>query len=791
MLNLKQKQKALIESRRGSTVGLADGVGGASPPTGKRGSIAGLHGDILARRGSLPALQMVPSVNIVNPPPGSSLVSTQTPVKRGTGPNPNGGIQRQNSNSSSQSQAAPNSVAFGPSTGSSNTHAANPSSSPVLRQGSGAVPGRMSNGAGGPARTSSPANHVVPSQVAHNPPQPRPYHGQTANPQQRSPPTSHPHGQQPAPLPSASQSAVNHTQQQQSQAAHIASQGLTALASALPPPPTSFAMRRAGQLGGRGNKPADIVVVSPRDSEVPVNSSGVRKTPSQLSLNSAHAAQVQPALVKSPMQVPSQQPIRSRSSYLALQPSIQSAPAIPRPGQAVGRFPMTIPALPGLPPAANQSQLQSGRLVAAPGAPGATPRRVIPGHVPPTPTRLSMQRATGTTSETANVRLSHPTGSNLALPMMPKTPATTFHAIKSAVAGSSSSGQVLAVNAAGTHGPTAAEKQAFLAPFEQFYDALADARTLKGWFGEQLTRVGKVVREVEVEKAEVARLREELNSARAGPSAEDINRAVAQAVAEATRGWREEVGRLQSRVNQLESSLGAAGRNSSRLVPMDQDVPSGSVEAALVTSKGAGRPLVNGINGRRVENESADVDVEMDSDTVREDQGYPTASDSYTFPPAPAPAIVPSRSAATGTSGSDSISSPDMTRQQRSVSPLLRMTLTSSGGSNSVRWSTSRSDASSPAPSEVGPGRGLSVSAMRFEPPASSPASRSVPGPTTSQPSAPSALPRVKIEDANESSERRTIAGASGSSRGEEPTPQKRQSLGNEGRSPPSTTALQ
>ncbi len=107
MLNLKQKQKALIESRRGSVVGLADGMGGAaSPPTGKRGSIAGLHGDILARRGSLPALQVVPSVNIVTPPPGSSLVSTQTPVKRGTGPSPNGGIQRQNSNSSAQSQAA-------------------------------------------------------------------------------------------------------------------------------------------------------------------------------------------------------------------------------------------------------------------------------------------------------------------------------------------------------------------------------------------------------------------------------------------------------------------------------------------------------------------------------------------------------------------------------------------------------------------------------------------------------------------------------------------------------------
>ncbi|KLO14806.1 hypothetical protein SCHPADRAFT_996318 [Schizopora paradoxa] len=804
MLNLKQKQKALIESRRGSVAGV-DG-GAASPPIGKRGSIAGLHGDILARRGSLPALQVVPSVNIVNPPPGSSLVSNQTPVKRGTGPSPNGGLQRQNSNSGSQPQPAANSVAFASSTGNSNAHATNPnpSSSPVLRQG--AVPGRVSNGAGGPARTNSPANHAVPSQSTHNPPQPRPYHGQTTNPQQRSPPTSHPHGQQPAPPPSASQSNVNHTQQhqqqQQSQAAHLASQGLTALANALPPPPTSFAMRRAGQLGGRGNKPADIVVVSPRDTETSTNSASIRKTPSQLALNSANA-QAQPALVKSPLQVPSQQSIRSRSNYLALQPSIQSAPAVPRPGQTAGRFPMTIPSLPGLPTISNQSQAQAGKVVAASGPvpPSAGPRRVIPGHVPPTPTRLSMQRAQGTTTETANVRLSQPTNASLALPMMPKTPATSFHAAKAPAVAGSSSGQGLTANTVGTHGPTAAEKQAFLAPFEQFYDALADARTLKCWFGEQLTRVGKVVREVEVEKAEVARLKEELSSARAGPSADAINRAVAQAVSEATRGWKEEVLRLQTRVNQLERSLGSAGRNDSGVVPMDQDLPSGPGGGISVTSKSAERPSVNGLSGkgRRIESDTADVDMD-----IQPDQSYPTAPDSYTFPPAPAPApgIAPTRSAppATGSSGSDLISSPDMSRQQRSVSPLLRMTLSTSTGSNasymtgpglaagnsnnSVRWSTSRSEASSPAPSvEHGHGRGPSVSAMRFEPPASMPASRSAP---SSSQIASSAPPRVKVEDANESSERRgNVAGASKG--GEESSAPKRRSPGSEGRSPPST----
>ncbi len=183
--------------------------------------------------------------------------------------------------------------------------------------------------------------------------------------------------------------------------------------------------------------------------------------------------------------------------------------------------------------------------------------------------------------------------------------------------------------------PTAAEKQAFLAPFEQFYDALADARTLKGWFGEQLTRVGKVVREVEVEKAEVARLREEFNSTRAGPSADVINRAVAQAVAEATRGWREEVFRLQARVNQLESSLGDVGRNNSGMAPMEQDVPTRFSWDSFSWFERRREAPVNGIstNGRRTESQA--VDVEMDSEPAQQDQGYPTASDSYTFPPAP------------------------------------------------------------------------------------------------------------------------------------------------------------
>ncbi|ESK95043.1 hypothetical protein Moror_13933 [Moniliophthora roreri MCA 2997] len=98
----------------------------------------------------------------------------------------------------------------------------------------------------------------------------------------------------------------------------------------LPPPPISFARRRATQLGGIGKKkPADIVI-SPREAH----------TKEQLAL------------------------------------SIQSAPPIPQGGQP-GRFPMTLPRLPP---------------VMAPG--NNNIQRLAGGKVPPTPTRFTTQRST-------------------------------------------------------------------------------------------------------------------------------------------------------------------------------------------------------------------------------------------------------------------------------------------------------------------------------------------------------------------------------------------------------------
>jgi hypothetical protein len=96
----------------------------------------------------------------------------------------------------------------------------------------------------------------------------------------------------------------------------------------LPPPPISFARRRAGQFGQGKNKPADIVI-SPREAQYPDQ----------------------------------------------LAPSIQSAPPVPHTqGQSIGRFAMTLPRLP--------SAMGDSQKI----------QRVTSGRVPPTPTGLTMQR---------------------------------------------------------------------------------------------------------------------------------------------------------------------------------------------------------------------------------------------------------------------------------------------------------------------------------------------------------------------------------------------------------------
>ncbi|KAJ6619507.1 hypothetical protein B0H10DRAFT_2163925 [Mycena sp. CBHHK59/15] len=142
--------------------------------------------------------------------------------------------------------------------------------------------------------------------------------------------------------------------------------------NSLPPPPISFARRRAEQLGGR-KKPADIII-SPREAQ----------------------------------------------TQEQFQPVIQSAPPIPQGGGQgsfySGRFPMTLPRLPSV---------MGG---------GDTMRRV-PGHVPPTPTRLSMQRGTiATTAPASNqpapgVATRSPPAASvpIASTLVPPTPMSLHH----------------------------------------------------------------------------------------------------------------------------------------------------------------------------------------------------------------------------------------------------------------------------------------------------------------------------------------------------------------------------
>lgn len=204
-----------------------------------------------------------------------------------------------------------------------------------------------------------------------------------------------------------------------------------------------------------------------------------------------------------------------------LAPSIQSAPPIPRAGPTqgmTGRF--SSMALPSLPPVLGQGT-----------------QRLTVSRVPPTPTRLSMARnppvggpsvltptvasiSTTAAVAAANAARSPPTANvPIASTLVPPTPA--------------------ALHTPGHAGPPGAAKAAFLAPFETFYDALADARTLKHWLAEQLQK----------SQALAAQLQRQT---------EHVEALVSAAVERRMAPVRDEVIGLQRRVDELEAALGHA-----------------------------------------------------------------------------------------------------------------------------------------------------------------------------------------------------------------------------------------
>ncbi|KAJ7044023.1 hypothetical protein C8F04DRAFT_1071338 [Mycena alexandri] len=264
----------------------------------------------------------------------------------------------------------------------------------------------------------------------------------------------------------------------------------------LPAPPISFARRRAEQLGGR-RKPADIII-SPRE---------------------AHTQE-------------------------QFQPAIQSAPPIPQGGGQgsfySGRFPMTLPRLP--------SVMGGGDNV-----------RRVPGLVPPTPTRLSMQR--NNSSATALPTLSGPSGS---------TAGTTARSPPAASVPIASTLVPVPPTPMSLHHPSySSDKSAFLAPFEVFYDALNDSKQMKNWLAEQLQRSNALLQSLSTQQERLAETVEGMVERRMS-------------------GVRAEVAGLYRRVDELEEALRVATGQRR-----------GSVDSGSGKAKGK-QPLRNG-NGSTIE----------------------------------------------------------------------------------------------------------------------------------------------------------------------------------------------
>lgn len=375
MLTVKQKQKALIEQRRGSVAGI---VSIQAPPV-LSGALSNEH-----RRGSVAGILTVPSSGkspraisttrlsagaMASSPEEHPMISKPPLSARTVRRSPNAGI----SSNSRRGTNPPNSTIVTPAPPFSTATTTNP------------------------PPPQSPSSMIVPSQQKS-----------IISVQQ----TSRPSIQE------------NHN---------------------LPPPPISFARRRADHLGGGKNKPADLMI-SPRDQQF--------------------------------------------SSQLA--PSIQSAPPVPH-AQSMGKHPMT---LPRLPTAMNDSQ---------------NVQRVTSGRVPPTPTRLTMQRGPSTAPGSGAPR-SPAASVPIATTLVPPTP--------------------VSLDRPGDVG----EKSAFLAPFEMFYDSLSDSKQLKNWLSDQLQKSNSIIASLKQQQ-------------------ENMEEMIERTVERKTSRMQNEISTLHTRVEELEGAL--------------------------------------------------------------------------------------------------------------------------------------------------------------------------------------------------------------------------------------------
>lgn len=618
MLAVKQKQKALIESRRGSINGGPPPMsGGTHTPDGRRASNAGIGADSMGRRASFAAV--TPVVNIVNPTPTTAVGPGPGSSTTSSGPGAAAASLRRTGSSPNGVRILRGSPSMSPNARTTGLVAAGRTRSPSLL-GQGAPTVSRAHSPPHPSQNSSQQIRTqVPGSVTLSPPiqQTRAAQaGRDLKPNTRSPPR---HGssqaqapQQTAPAASAPVSTGGATPNSSSfggpsQATVNAAQSLTALAHNLPPPPNSFARRRASQLGIRGNKPADLLI-SPREktSEVddtkqsagdkPPNSVSLPQNVFQAPLRSPSSSLSQTQNRVQSLETSMAKPLHCNASsnnnqtskafvpisstFKMHQPVIQSAP--PRPGQQPGRFPSSVRAvgttgggmaLPSLPPSLSQTK-----------SPNTIPSiRRVPGQVPPTPTRLlsSLQGPSAPgTQENASVRLSQPTrgpprtatGATFAIShgSSPVPNASSIPSNRSSLLGLGapmpSTPVTLTRPSAGGQGTAAnaREKAAFMAPFEAFYDALSDAQMLKNWFSEQLKRVGAVVKEgqEQVDRLKGISAPDRPNLSSAGGMSElartEVERMVREAVMLEARAWRDEVEGLRGQVAELQRALAGA-----------------------------------------------------------------------------------------------------------------------------------------------------------------------------------------------------------------------------------------
>ena len=397
----------------------------------------------------------------------------------------------------------------------------------------------------------------------------------------------------------------------------------------LPPPPISFAKRRAAVLGGK-KKPADILI-SPLGREGGLGPVGSQRDGGR--------EYIQPLIHSAP------------PSQLAFNRASIGVGAAGQPGS------FTMMALPRLPSVIGQADLNVRR---------------VASNVPPTPTRLSMAQAMGSSSNggTPPTPINVPSIAATTTTTTNRSPPAPSVPIASSLHAPSSSQNHLSVPSISSipHTPTfptipptpttllrpsytSQDKAAFLAPFDMFYDALNDSRQLKKWLGEQLGRSQGLIRSVEALKGDIERDRERWASGSGittmgtttGGSVTAVGskeqETMIEAILERKMGAvKAEVGALRRRVEELEevvrgyeggsASASGSGPGMSAAASSSSAARQGSLSNVDMAPHGLG-----GANTKHSTGNGNGAHHHQSQQHARGQQHGLGASEAYTFPP--------------------------------------------------------------------------------------------------------------------------------------------------------------